>query len=266
MSICFDDAAEFYDQTRGYPPHIQEQIGQAILKAAGATPSSRILEMGIGTGRIAWPIIRAGYSYTGIDLSDRMMDRLRAKLATLPRASERVTLVQGDVTNMPFADGSFDIVLAVHVYHLVSDRRRAIAESVRVLKRPGVALNCHEETVNDPYDELDTVWCETLRQLGWPMRSLQERRAAQSALQEWQELGGTVDTIIDVEGQTLSTVADFLDHLEHRYGSSTWSIPDDIYTEALSRLRTWATRHYGPTISTPIPQHHRFVIERARFT
>ena len=38
MSISFDRAADFYDETRGYPPDVQERIGKALLDAAGAKP------------------------------------------------------------------------------------------------------------------------------------------------------------------------------------------------------------------------------------
>src|SRR5438128_12662491 len=98
LSISFDRAADTYDQTRGYPPDVQERIGRALLDAAGATHQSRILEMGVGTGRIALPIIRAGYRYTGVDISPRMMEKLRAALRPIPGAEQRVTLVEGDIT------------------------------------------------------------------------------------------------------------------------------------------------------------------------
>src|SRR5437868_2756129 len=91
-AISFDRAADYYDATRGYPPAVQAQIGQALLDAAGATPETRILELGVGTGRIALPIIRAGYRYTGIDIAPRMLDKLRTALAEIPGADERVTL------------------------------------------------------------------------------------------------------------------------------------------------------------------------------
>src|SRR6266487_75938 len=114
MPISFDRAAESYDQTRGYPPGIQERIGEALLNAAGATSRSRILELGIGTGRIALPIIRAGYSYTGIDISPRMMERLRATLLTIPNASQRVQLIEGDITSMPFFPVRIVCLLSAH--------------------------------------------------------------------------------------------------------------------------------------------------------
>src|SRR5438270_2060518 len=171
VSISFDRAADFYDETRGYPADVQERIGKALLDPPGATRESRILEMGVGTGRIALPIIRAGYRYTGVDISPRMLDRLRAALPTIAGAEQRVTLVEGDITALPFADRSFDVVLTVHVYHLVSDRARAIAEGVRVLARPGVMLNGRDDTGDGRDHGADAAcgatWRDALDSLGW---------------------------------------------------------------------------------------------------
>ena len=267
MSISFDRAADFYDATRGYPPGVGEQIARALLDAAGATPASRILELGVGTGRIALPIIRAGYAYTGIDLSPRMLDKLRAALPFIPDAEGRVTLREGDATSLPFPDASFDIVISVHVLHLLAERERAIAESVRVLARPGVALNGRDEAPDDEAESaLIGAWRETLRDLGWPSENRAGHAARHSALQAWQRLGGEVDRLIVAEWVESESPAGFLEGLERRLWSSTWAIPDALYTEALRRLRAWATAHYGAALDQPIPARQHFLIERARFS
>lgn len=266
MSLSFDRAADFYDATRGYPPGVGERIGQALLAAAGATPQSRILEMGAGTGRIALPIIRAGYAYTGIDLSPRMLEKLRAALPSIPGAAERVTLVEGDVTNLPFPAGSFDVVITVHVLHLVADRVGAIEEGVRVLARPGVALNGRDESPDEESSPLILAWRDTLSGLGWSAPSQEDWEARRSAADEWRRLGGVVDTLITVQSETQWTPAEYLDGLERRLWSSTWAIPDDLYAEAVQRLRAWATAHYGAALEQAAPRRQQFVIERARFT
>src|SRR5437773_2512202 len=79
-SLSFDPAAEYYDATRGYPANVAEQIVQAIVNAANAKPGMRFLEVGIGTGRIAFPLASLGYTYTGVDISEKMVERLEGKL------------------------------------------------------------------------------------------------------------------------------------------------------------------------------------------
>jgi SAM-dependent methyltransferase len=74
----------------------------ARLAAAGA---GRVLELGVGTGRLAIPLADAGLEVHGIDASPAMLDRLRAK-----PGGERVTVTVGDFTEV-LADGEFDVVL-----------------------------------------------------------------------------------------------------------------------------------------------------------
>jgi len=63
--ISFDRAAEYYDNTRGFPEGVDEQIRAAIVNYTGASFNTRFLELGVGTGRIALPFIQAGYDYSG---------------------------------------------------------------------------------------------------------------------------------------------------------------------------------------------------------
>ncbi len=264
MPISFDRAAEYYDETRGYAPGVGERVGRALLEAAGATAASRILEMGVGTGRIALPIIRTGYSYTGIDISPLMLAKLRAALPEIPGAEGRVTLVAGDVTALPFADRSFDVVLTVHVYHLVDERARAIAEGVRVLARPGVILNGRDDSSDEVHREVIAAWLDAQRALGWtPDRD--ERDARQSVARDWERLGGAVDSFVGLEWEELRPPSRDLEMIERRLWSSTWAVPDEIYPEAARRLRAWAERRFGAELTTPVPRRRRFIIERARF-
>jgi len=267
MAVSFDRAAEYYDETRGYPSGVAARIGEALRDAAGATPSSRLLELGVGTGRVALPIVEAGagYHYTGVDLSARMLDVLRAKLRDIPAAAERVTLVEGDIMNLPFADGSFDAVLTTHVYHLVADRARVAAESARVLARPGVLLNGRDETPDGGgRQEVMAAWDDILRALGWRRPDGGRHASTMRVAAEWRRLGATVDEIEGPEWETRRTPTQEIASMAKRQWSGTWSVPDDIFDEAIARLRAWASEHYGAALDTPVPRQRRFVIERGR--
>src|SRR5437870_2803113 len=130
-SIVFDRAVGFYDETRGFPPGVEAHVAHLIQAAGGLTHTSRVVEIGVGTGRIALPLaphVRAVY---GVDLSRPMLMRLREK-----QTDESVAVAEGDISKLPFPDSTFDAALAVHIFHLVADWRSAIDEVARVL-RPG---------------------------------------------------------------------------------------------------------------------------------
>ena len=79
--VSFDRAAEYYDTTRGYAAGSAERIRDAIVAYTQAGTRYALSGAGRGTGRIALPFIRAGYDYTGVDISPAMMARLAGKLA-----------------------------------------------------------------------------------------------------------------------------------------------------------------------------------------
>ncbi len=93
--------AEDYDQryeTRDQADAVATFIGKLA-------PGGSVLEMGVGTGRLAVPLLAAGLTVTGIDASPEMLARLR----TRPGA-ERVEVVEGDFTSVS-AGGPYDVVL-----------------------------------------------------------------------------------------------------------------------------------------------------------
>jgi len=166
--ISFDRAAAYYDATRGYGEGSAERIRDAIVAYTGIGQGARVLELGVGTGRIMLPFIRAGYDVTGVDLSQTMMDRLLAQIAGDPgRAGYRVELHQADITALPFGDAAFDLVVAVHVLHLVDDWRAALREARRVL-RPGGELRVLEHVLAHEPGPLRSVQ-RALDATFWPL-------------------------------------------------------------------------------------------------
>lgn len=110
-----------------------QRITFALLgKVVGARGRLKILDAGCGTGGMLYPLASLG-EVTGIDFSQQ---------ATL-LCSERKcgTILQGSVTDLPFADSSFDLITCFDViYHLaVSDDEAVLREFRRVL-RPGGRL------------------------------------------------------------------------------------------------------------------------------
>lgn len=126
---AFDEIAPAYDATREpLEGETLDRIAAALRKEAVAS----VLEVGIGTGRIAGPLTERGFVVTGIDASLGMIARARAK------GLER--LVRGSADRLPVADGAVDAALFVHVLHLLDDPLAALQEAVRVGRRGAFAL------------------------------------------------------------------------------------------------------------------------------
>ena len=128
MTTNFDRAASFYDDTRGLPEATMAALTDRLADGLGR--AKEVLELGVGTGRVAVPLSERGYAMTGVDVSEKM-------LAVLDAKSSAVEARVGDATDLPFADASFDAVLAVDFFHLVSGWRRAVEEAARLSVLPG---------------------------------------------------------------------------------------------------------------------------------
>lgn len=100
----------------------------------------RVLDVGCGLGG---PCRMLADEYncktTGIDLSHEYI-RTANKLSELVRLNDKTTFIQGDATNLPFDDKSFDVVWTQHVQMNIPDKATFYSEINRVLKKGGYFL------------------------------------------------------------------------------------------------------------------------------
>lgn len=271
QSISFDRAASFYDATRGYSSGSAERIRDAMVAATGATLDTRFCELGVGTGRIALPFIEGGYHYVGIDLSRSMLTVLQAKARAAVRPP---LLVEGDVSTMPFADGCFDVALAVHLLHLVSDWRATLLEVRRLLRRPGGRLLIAGDVGVEDEPEIGAfvsppiraqmVWREALRAQGLSGREGQPGiRPHDPAVRAVLEDLGAEVTVMDLtEYERLPlTARQVIQGYRERIFSSDWSRPEALHAAAVAYVERWLVEEC-PEPDTPyaLTGHFRAVI------
>jgi ubiquinone/menaquinone biosynthesis C-methylase UbiE len=138
-----DVAAGHYDAKWGidFGDVGREQVLAKIDKAVGHRPDgwARSLEIGAGTGYFTLNLLRAGLigQATCTDISPGMLAALRANAAQL---GLDVQTHEVDAERLPFADGSFDLVLGHAVLHHIPDLDRAFVEFERVLAPGGSVL------------------------------------------------------------------------------------------------------------------------------
>lgn len=267
-SISFDRVADRYDATRGYPPEVAARIAEGLIAAGGLAPGASLLEIGIGTGRIALPLLAAGINVTGADIAPRMVERLHAKYAeqreqqaTLPWGALRVELA--DATALPFADADFDAVLGVHVLHLVPQWQAALDEALRVLRPGGVFLLGQDMTDGGERHLLNDRWEAIVRELGGTTGAM-GAAGYRAALAELRSRGLKVTQRVLVRWTEPVTPREGLANITERLWSRTWQVPDDIFAESVRRLTAWAGETFGDRLDTPqvIPLHFTVAIAR----
>lgn len=111
-----------------------------ILPALDLTDwdGQRVLEIGLGQGAESEQLIRRGALWSGLDLTQESVDRVRARLAV--RALPHDEVRRGSALAIPWPDHSFDIVFSHGVLHHIPDIGMAQSEIHRVLKPGGLLV------------------------------------------------------------------------------------------------------------------------------
>ena len=110
---------------------------KAVIKRMHCQPGERILEVGVGTG-LSLPLYPSGVQVTGIDISEEMLARARARAAR-DQLEQVAALLRMDAEHMDFRDDRFDKVVAMYVVSVVPSPAQLVAEMRRVC-RPGGEL------------------------------------------------------------------------------------------------------------------------------
>ncbi len=126
----FDRIAPVYDamnraMTVGLDRRWRDATARAVVR-----PGDRVLDACCGTGDLAVADLNAGGRVTGLDFSERMLQRARTK-------SLEVEWVQGDALALPFEDGSFDVVTVGFGVRNLEDLGAGLRELRRVLGEGG---------------------------------------------------------------------------------------------------------------------------------
>jgi phosphatidylethanolamine/phosphatidyl-N-methylethanolamine N-methyltransferase len=130
IEAVYDSYAGVYDFIFGKVFESGRERAPILLRLF---PDAKVLEVGVGTG-LSLPHCARHVDFTGIDLSQKMLDRAQRRVHEL--GLHNVQLQKMDATTLQFPDNSFDRVLAAYFISTVPDPVRVIQEMKRVC-RPG---------------------------------------------------------------------------------------------------------------------------------
>jgi len=119
------------DESNPFAADYQRKRAAVIEAVAGR--DQWVLDLGGGMGRMSIPLSKHHY-VTLTDISPQMVDMVR------PHATERLALQVADARSVPFADASFDYVLAIDLLPHIPVPEQLLAEARRVLKPGGVLI------------------------------------------------------------------------------------------------------------------------------
>jgi len=243
MSSALTRVAYAYDRLRAYPPEVAGRIATAMgsaLQVRGEEPM--LLELGVGTGRIALPLIARGYRYIALDVNPAMLEVLRQKAAGVMR---KVRLLQADARAIPLPEESVHGVIVVHLWHLLPDWPKALAEALRVLKPGGVLLEGWDQVEAEPEWRLQERWRALVEAEGVEVERGRHRRRLAEVEEALKRLGLKPKTRQVVAWREERTLREALEALQDRLYSFTQAVPEEVHAQVMPRLWAWAEGEFG---------------------
>lgn len=122
------------DPTQDLPPlreYMDQWDGEPFLSALALSPDKCVLEIGVGTGRLALRTAPRCKKFTGIDLSPKTIERAKENLAAF-----RPRLICADFLHFPFRE-TFDVIYSSLTFFHIRNKKRAIKKAFGLLNPGG---------------------------------------------------------------------------------------------------------------------------------
>ena len=136
--------------------------GQAFINELQLSKDKSVLEIGVGTGRLAVKVAPECGSFTGIDISPKTIERARENLHTF----SNVKLICGDYLTYQF-DKAFDVIYSSLTFMHIKDKQAAIQKALNLLAPGGrfvLSIDKNQQTEIDYGTRRITVFPDTLKE------------------------------------------------------------------------------------------------------
>ena len=247
MSSTFDVTAANFEQYRTLPVGVPEAIRKAIWESTGGRRSAMVLDLGAGSGRIGRVFVQAGDAYVGVDFSLPMLREFHARHSA-------AFLLQADGGRLPFADGSFELVLLMQVLSGTHNWRNLLCETARVIVPGGFVVVGQTVTPQAGVDaQMKRQLSVILKEMG--VAKHDSKKSRDESL-EWLRTGSSQRMqVIAASWTALRTPQEFLER--HHSAARFSSLPAAAQEEALQKMSAWARKTWG-SLDKVFTEKHNF--------
>lgn len=143
-----DEGVDFINDPEPLKEYMNKWDGQPFIEALGLKKTDDVLEIGVGTGRLALKVLALGCnSFCGVDISEKTIDKAQVNLSRW----NNVQLIAGDFLDLPL-DKRYDVIYSSLTFMHIEDKAGAIKKAARLLKRGGrlvISLDKNKDTTLD---------------------------------------------------------------------------------------------------------------------
>ncbi|MFW9934137.1 MAG: class I SAM-dependent methyltransferase [Candidatus Thorarchaeota archaeon] len=237
--VDFGRVAEDYEVTRGIPDELMKEIVRDIIHTCELKSSNLVLELGCGAGRFLRALASQKIQVIGFDISRGMLERACSNQGSSKFL--RSNLVFGDAASLPLSNGMFKAVLAIHLFHLMTDWSKALKEVRHILGSEGTIITGYVGAITHQ-SYLNKLYRQRRKELGYGVSSL--GADPDEVIVELQRLGASVETH-NFETFVKVPLGVTLSYLDRRVFSSMWrNLPDVVHRQIMQEVRAAATTQF----------------------
>jgi ubiquinone/menaquinone biosynthesis C-methylase UbiE len=232
IATQFDRISQIYDETR---EPLKEAAVNKIKNILLRDNCSSIIEVGVGTGRVAKPLQERGFEIVGLDISRGMLLKAREKGI--------LTVILADADFLPLKEKSFDAAILAHVLQIFDSPADVFAKIADVAKKEVIALvrKRDDALASDSGDDrmismMRQVFEKVSAQMGYAL----PRRAGEWRRKESEFLAAFPPTeLITIQDELIETTVDErLSFFEKRPFRHCIEVPDEVFHKVIQEMRS----------------------------
>jgi ubiquinone/menaquinone biosynthesis C-methylase UbiE len=229
IAAQFDRISQIYDETR---EPLKEAAIDKIRSILRRDNCSSIVEVGVGTGRVAKPLQERGLDIVGLDVSRGMLLKAREKGV--------LRLILADADFLPLREKSFDAAILAHVLQTFENPAEVFGKIVGVVKKEVVALVMKRDEAlaseTNDYRMMRQVFEKVSAQMGYAL----PRSAGEWRRKETEFLAAFPPTeLITIQDELIETTVDErLSFFEKRPFRYCVEVPDEVFQKVMQELRS----------------------------